>query len=168
MLRPIEVGKWTQVKGRPIIEVTDASAGDLFRVYSVERTTVLRGPGRLRIGDDVFLNSGLWLECHVELTIGDHVVVSWGVTIIDSALHGLAGEPAKEEPVTIGSGSWIGAGATILPGVTIGELSAVGAGAVVTHDVPPRHLVGGNPARVIRALDVPEGAQAVHSDRPHS
>jgi galactoside O-acetyltransferase len=47
---------------------------------------------------------------------------------------------------------WIGAGATILPGVTVGEGSVVGAGAVVTGNVPPRTVVGGVPARVLREI----------------
>jgi UDP-2-acetamido-3-amino-2,3-dideoxy-glucuronate N-acetyltransferase len=50
----------------------------------------------------------------------------------------------------------IGAGAVILPGVTVGEGAIVGAGTVVTHDVAPRAVVVGNPARVIRTLDAGE------------
>jgi UDP-2-acetamido-3-amino-2,3-dideoxy-glucuronate N-acetyltransferase len=49
-------------------------------------------------------------------------------------------------------GASIGANATILPGLTIGEGAMVGAGSVVTKDVPPRTLVVGNPARIVRAL----------------
>ena len=52
----------------------------------------------------------------------------------------------------VGRGASIGANATILPGLTIGEGAMVGAGAVITKDVPPRTLVVGNPARVVRAL----------------
>jgi acetyltransferase-like isoleucine patch superfamily enzyme len=47
---------------------------------------------------------------------------------------------------------WIAAGATIIGGVTVGENSVVAAGSVVTTDVPPNTLVGGNPARVIRSI----------------
>ena len=47
----------------------------------------------------------------------------------------------------------MGSGATILAGVTIGEGAIVGAGSVVTKDVPPRTVVAGNPARVLRTLD---------------
>jgi acetyltransferase-like isoleucine patch superfamily enzyme len=56
------------------------------------------------------------------------------------------------EPITIETNVWIGAAATILPGVNVGAGSVVGAGAVVTHDVPPATLVAGVPARVIRDL----------------
>jgi acetyltransferase-like isoleucine patch superfamily enzyme len=49
--------------------------------------------------------------------------------------------------------AWIGAGATILPGVTVGENAVVAAGAVVTKDVAPNTIVGGNPAKFIKNID---------------
>ena len=57
------------------------------------------------------------------------------------------------KPVRIKRNVWIGANATILPGVTIGENAVVGAGSVVTKDVPDNAVVAGNPARLIRFLD---------------
>ena len=57
------------------------------------------------------------------------------------------------KPVHICRRAWIGAGATILPGVTVGENAVVGAGSVVTHDVEPDTIVAGNPARVIRHIN---------------
>ncbi len=55
-------------------------------------------------------------------------------------------------PVTIGKNVWIGDHATILPGVTIGDGAVVAAGAVVTKDVPPRTVVAGVPAKIIRTI----------------
>lgn len=55
-------------------------------------------------------------------------------------------------PIVIEGNVWIAAGATIIGGVTVGENSVIAAGSVVTRDVPPNTLVGGNPARVIRSI----------------
>ena len=58
----------------------------------------------------------------------------------------------KALPITIGDNVWLGGNVTVLPGVTIGEGAVVGAGSVVTRDVPPRTVVAGNPAHIIRSL----------------
>ena len=57
------------------------------------------------------------------------------------------------KPVLIKESAWIGAGATILPGVCVGRHAVVGAGSVVTKDVPDYAVAVGNPARVIKMLD---------------
>ena len=62
------------------------------------------------------------------------------------------------KPIVIERNVWIAAGATIIGGVTVGENSVVAAGSVVTKNVPPNTLVGGNPARVIRSIGDTEGA----------
>lgn len=56
-------------------------------------------------------------------------------------------------PVHIGTGCWVGEKAIILPGVTIGDRAIIAAGAIVSKDVPPYSIVGGNPARVIKKYD---------------
>ena len=53
-------------------------------------------------------------------------------------------------PVIIGKDTWIGARSSILPGVTIGDGAIIGINAVVTKDVPPKTVVGGIPARIIK------------------
>ena len=58
----------------------------------------------------------------------------------------------KVETTLIKKGASIGSGATILANLTVGEQAIVGAGSVVTKDVPPRAIVAGNPARVIRTV----------------
>lgn len=57
------------------------------------------------------------------------------------------------KPVTVKKGAWIGARAVILPGVTVGEGAVVASGAIVTKDVPPRTIVGGNPAKFIKNVE---------------
>jgi putative colanic acid biosynthesis acetyltransferase WcaF len=86
-----------------------------------------------------------------KITIGTKVAISREVFIC-TASHDITkpNRPLITAPVTICDGVWIGARATILPGVTIGEGAIVGAGAVVTKDVEAWTVVGGNPAKFIK------------------
>jgi acetyltransferase-like isoleucine patch superfamily enzyme len=59
-------------------------------------------------------------------------------------------------PIAIERNVWLGAGATVLQGVTIGSDAVVAAGAIVTRDVPPRTLVAGVPAQVLREISADE------------
>jgi len=95
------------------------------------------------------------------VTVEDEVFIGHGVTFINdlypratTAGGGLQTEDDwKVIPTVVKRGASIGSGATILAGVTIGEQAIVGAGSVVTRDVPPRTVVAGNPARILRSLD---------------
>jgi acetyltransferase-like isoleucine patch superfamily enzyme len=71
----------------------------------------------------------------------------------------------KVVPTRVGRGASIGSNATVLCGITIGEGAIVGAGAVVTRDVPPRTIVAGNPARVLRRLSDAEPATTERPER---
>lgn len=68
--------------------------------------------------------------------------------------------PETGKPITIGEDCWLGGNVIVLPGITIGKGSTVGAGSVVTKDVEPYTLVAGNPARVLRKIEVSD--QHVH------
>lgn len=91
------------------------------------------------------------------VTIEDEVFVGHGVMFINDKYPVSVlppGTPLPErERTRVCRGASIGSNATILGNVTIGEKALVGAGSVVTHDVPPRAIVAGNPARVLRFLD---------------
>jgi acetyltransferase-like isoleucine patch superfamily enzyme len=89
------------------------------------------------------------------LDIADDVMIGPNVSIITSG-HPIEPSRRREfttaKPIVIERNVWIAAGATIIGGVTVGENSVVAAGSVVTKNVPPNTLVGGNPARVIRSI----------------
>ncbi len=106
------------------------------------------------VGKNVFFNSGCRLQDHGGIFIGDNVLFGHNV-VLATLDHDL--DPAKRDllhcaPIRIGNDVWVGANATITKGVIIGDGAVIAAGAVVTRDVPPRTVVGGVPAKVIREI----------------
>jgi len=102
------------------------------------------------VGDRVTVKCGVQLWDGV--TLEDDVFVGPNATFTNDLRPRSRNAAATLLPTLVKKGASIGANATILPGLTIGEGAMVGAGSVVTKDVPPRTLVVGNPARVVRAL----------------
>ncbi|RYF60600.1 MAG: sugar O-acetyltransferase [Cytophagaceae bacterium] len=108
----------------------------------------------IRLGKNVFINHACSFLDIGGITIEDDVQIGPSVNLT-SENHPLDPNDRKTvllQPIVIKRNAWIGAGATILPGVTIGENSIVAAGAVVSRDVPPNTVVAGVPARVVKAL----------------
>lgn len=109
-------------------------------------------------GENVYFNVNCVVLDSMKVTIGNNVFFGPGVQIY-TASHPLnAIERRKVEfakPVTIGSDCWIGGNVVICPGVTIGDGCVIGAGSVVTKNIPDNTLAVGNPAKVIRKLNLP-------------
>jgi len=116
--------------------------------------------GTIRIGNDVFINTGACFSAKEGITIGSKVMFGPNVTIRGgnhntSVLGRFMADihekrPEDDLPVVIEHDVWVGAGAIILKGVTIGRGSIVAAGAVVTKNVKPYSIVAGVPASLIR------------------
>ena len=109
----------------------------------------------LTVGDNTYLNDGVWLGCTGRITIGARVLIGPGVRIFDNSYHGLYARrvtPAPR-PVIIEDDVWIATNSIILAGVTIGRGAIVGANSVVSKDVAPYSVVAGNPACLINTLD---------------
>jgi acetyltransferase-like isoleucine patch superfamily enzyme len=102
------------------------------------------------VGDRVTVKCGVQLWDGV--TLEDDVFVGPNVTFTNDLHPRSRNAEASLLPTLVKKGASIGANATILPGLTIGEGAMVGAGAVVTKDVPPRTMVVGSPARILRLL----------------
>lgn len=108
---------------------------------------------KIKIGNNVFVNSNLLAMARGGITIEDNVQIAANVQLITNNHDMYDRLVLLCKPVVIRKGAWIGAGATILPGVEVGKHAVVGAAAVVTKDVPDYAVVVGNPARVIKTLD---------------
>jgi acetyltransferase-like isoleucine patch superfamily enzyme len=110
-----------------------------------------RGFGGLSIGDYCFIGDEALLDLADEVILEDEVTLAERVTVLTHVNVGYRDHPLQRhfpsyaKRVVFKRGSFIGTNVTVLAGVT--------AGAVVTEDVPPRHMVGGVPARTIRVLE---------------
>ena len=112
----------------------------------------------VRIGDRCLIGRGSGIVGHFSIDIGDDVWTGHHVYITDQN-HGydnlelpISRQSMPEQPVRIGSGSWIGHGSVVLPGADIGEHVVIGANSVVTGRIPDYSVAVGAPARVIKDM----------------
>lgn len=137
------------------------------------------------VGKQITLHSPFHCDFGEQITVGDHFVGNFNLTILDEApvtignhvfigpdvgiytvRHALLPDQRnagimQSLPVTIHDNVWIGGHATLLPGVTIGQGAVIGAGSVVTHDIPPQVVAAGNPCRVLRPITEADRVQEV-------
>lgn len=131
----------------------------------------VQGQGRITIGNHCCIYRRTVIGAVNSITIGDCAIISNHVHIYDNNNHPTNPEirrqmciddfdggtwkwtHADSAPIVIGDNVWIGEYAAIMKGVTIGDGAVVAAHAVVTKAVPPRAVVAGNPARVVKFLD---------------
>lgn len=111
---------------------------------------------QIALGDYVFINYDCIFLDIAPIAIGNRAYIAPRVCIY-TVNHPTVPEVRNTDleygrPVVIEDNVWIGGNAVILPGVTVGEGAVIAAGSVVTRDVPPRVVAGGNPCRIIRPL----------------
>lgn len=171
------VSKSTTIGRNPIITYTaniellhgskknDIVIGDNFKLSG---ELISHFNGKIEIGNNCLVGP----NCHVgavkHVKIGNYVLISNNVIIIDNNNHPVnpidrkimnsvdysspfrTWEYSVSKPIIIHDNVWIGRNSIINKGVTIGENSIVAAGSVVTKDVPPNCIVGGNPAKIVK------------------
>ena len=148
----VKLGKDVQIY--EFVNLYGCEIGDESRIGTfVEIQKGARIGRRVKVSSHTFICEGVDIE--------DHVFIGHGVTFINDRYPRAvteAGEPQSAAdwtvvPTRVRRGASIGSGSTILCGIEIGEGAIVGAGSVVTHDVPARTIVAGNPARVLRTAE---------------
>jgi UDP-2-acetamido-3-amino-2,3-dideoxy-glucuronate N-acetyltransferase len=115
------------------------------------------------IENNVVIGDRVTIKCGVQLwdglRIADDVFIGPNATFSNDKYPKSKQYQASVQETHIGRGASIGGGAVILPGLRIGARAMVGAGSVVTHDVPARAVVSGNPARIVGYVDTKRGAR---------
>ena len=138
-----------------ILNILGEIVGEKLKNVAVFTPVYINYGKNLKIGKNVFINFDCTFLTLGGITIEDDVLIGPKVSLITEN-HPLEPQHRKGligKSILIKNNAWIGANATILPGVTIGENAVVAAGAVVSKDVPDNVVVGGIPAKIIKPID---------------
>ena len=140
----------TEEYAKLLNELLDGNIGENSTI-----TTPFAGAAfnNMNIGDNVFINSNCLAMARGGIIIEDDVMIAGNVQLLSNNHDEYERQVLLCEKIIIKKGAWIGAGASILPGVTVGKYAIVGAGAIVTKDVPDYSVVVGTPAKVVKKLD---------------
>lgn len=133
-------------------KLIDKPADDTFGLFPPFYTDCGKN---ITIGREVFINEGCCFQDQGGIEIGDGCLIGQQV-VIATLNHDLNPARRKDmlpEPVKIGNNVWVGAHATILPGVTVGDNAVIAAGAVVTKDVPANAVAAGVPAKIKKIIE---------------
>ena len=171
-LRARDVGAGTRIPGR----IEKRAKGAEIRIGKgclVQGNLVAeRDESKISIGDNTLVGPGTIVDCAKSVIIESDVLISYDCILADSDNHSIYPELRTRDlanwmngknhdwthsamsEIKICRGAWIGARCIILKGVTVGPGAMVGMGSVVTRDVPARTIVAGNPAKVIREIEL--------------
>ena len=159
-----------QFKGIPVLEISPKSvcvigksfictSGPYIGIDNIKSKICVFERAKLTIGDYSGMTASI-INCTQSVTIGNHVNIGGGCTIMDSNFHSTDWRKrddrevdvadAKSAPVVIEDYVFIGARSIICKGVRIGEHSIIAAGSVVVKDIPANCIAGGNPCEVIK------------------
>lgn len=130
----------------------EINLGRKVQLHRYVKLSVLGNEGyaQIDIGDNTSIGDRTEIHAGKSVSIGSGCNIAWDVCIMDRDYHKFNSPIEEIKPLKIGDNVWIGCNSIILKGLTIGEGAVVAAGSVVTKDVPPKTLVGGNPAKVLK------------------
>lgn len=143
-----------------VYKILGVHSGERHCKYFMGNPMVIGDYQNIWMHENAEIERGCLLLAKDRIELGENSTLAYGVTILTHAdPNGPKNKlsniyPPKQAPVIIGRDCWIGANATILPGVTIGDFSVVAAGSVVTKNVPSGVVVAGNPAVVKKTNSV--------------
>jgi acetyltransferase-like isoleucine patch superfamily enzyme len=141
------------------VTLNSSNYGYHINMFAPVKLYADRKNASIRIGNNTRIH-GTCIHAYQNIIIGNNVLIAANCNIIDGNGHDLSFDNPSNRINTIGGSKsviindnvWIGANSLILPGVTIGEGSVIAAGSIVTKDIPPMVVAGGNPAKVIKKV----------------
>ncbi len=155
------------------VTVKSSFLSNLVGLYSRTIICTRTKDASIVIGDNVGI-SGATIYARSSITIGENTCIGGNTKILDNDFHPIEWEARNQllhaqsgpedndiiptKPITIGKNCFIGCNAIILKGTVLGDGCVVGAGAVVSGRYPAHSVIAGNPARVIRTLEIQNGA----------
>lgn len=144
-------------------QITGSDVDESFRLFPPFYTDCGKN---LKIGKNVFFNSGVKIQDQGGVTIGDGCLLGHNVVLatLDHNLDPVHRGNLIPAPIHIGKNVWIGANATVCKGVTIGNGAVIAAGAVVVSDVPENTVYGGVPARLIKTIEEDSAMTKTHDN----
>lgn len=134
-------------------KLTESKIDDTFRLFPPFYTDCGKN---IKVGKNVFINACCRFQDQGGIEIGDGSLIGHNTTIatLNHDFNPQKRQNLIPKPVKIGKNVWIGSDCTILPGVEIGDGAIIGAGSVVTKSIPKNTIAVGNPARVIKEIEV--------------
>ena len=151
LARPISGLRW--MYRRFLSELLKLRLGRCGSHVYLHSPLVIENGECVSVGDDVVIGAFVHIWGGGGVMIGHRVLIASHVAITSLTLSYTGPrvrETIRAAPIDIGDDAWIGTHAVILPGVRIGAGAVIGAGSVVTRDVPPRSIVAGVPARIVK------------------
>lgn len=136
---------------RALLRLFGAKLSSVRGCVSVHPGARIDGPWRISIGATSSIANHSWVYALDRIEIGEKTCIGEYVKLL-AGYHDISSTnfAFRTKPIKIGSCVWIATGAMVLPGVTIGDGAVIAAGSVVTKDVEPWTVVGGNPAKFIK------------------
>lgn len=138
--------------------------GQLLRMFGAEIGTGvvikpqvrIKYPWRLHIGDHAWIGQGVWIDNLADVRIGSHACISQGVYFCTGSHdYSKTSFDLITKEIVVDDGAWVGSQVVLLQGVCIGANALVASGSVVTKDVAPAEIVGGNPVKKIKDRQSP-------------
>jgi len=124
----------------------------------IKNNVIIKFPWKLKIGDNVWLGEGCWIDNLDDVTIGNNVCISQGALLITGNHdYTKVDFPYRNAPIVIEDGAWIGAKSVVTPGVTIKSHSILTLGTICIKDTEPYGIYQGNPAVKVRDRVIKDG-----------